>query len=454
MKKLTLTVLAVGFAAALQPLANAQFGSGIVFDPTQAGHAVTQIENEEQSIANEVRQIEQGQQIFTNTVKIATTALQAYNVAKQQYELTHQMILAPRMLYARFLSPTSDLLLLQQISNTYGNSMGWLNSANTGKGAASAYQQVSVPNTNNMIPGYGTASMAGQLQIAAQGATVDISDSVMTNNLQSLGTIRANQTARQTDIANLEAATQTQDPSQQTIMAELQRINQALLLQLRTLQDANQINANLALQQIVAQKQQQDAMKSAFRDSAGYESYYNANITTTSGGCGESPHAGVLRDASKEDRRAWNMGTGLFQYIAQACQSLAATAAPSITAMGIHIVMALATIMLVWFGVQEALASAHGGPGFSMGRFLNLFMLLTFAYVMVNYYDSSIPGLGFSIKGFIDGGTINLVNLIGADGSTTMLNEIHAASSKTGPSMLNSMMIPYYAIVYFACSSC
>jgi hypothetical protein len=58
-------------------------------------------------------------------------------------------------------------------------------------------------------------------------------------------TIRANQTARQTDIANLEAASQNQDPSQQTVMATLQRINQALLLQLRTQQDANQINANL-----------------------------------------------------------------------------------------------------------------------------------------------------------------------------------------------------------------
>src|SRR5579863_2507018 len=144
------------------------------------------------------------------------------------------------------------------------------------------------------------------------------------------------------------------------------------------------------------------------------------------------------------------MGTGLFELIAQGCQSLAATAAPSITAMGVHIVLALATIMMVWFGVQEALASAHGGPGFSMGRFLNLFMLLTFAYVMVNYYDSSIPGLGFSIKGFIDGGTINLVNLIGSDGSNTMLNEIHAASAKPGPSILTSMMSPYYAIVYFA----
>jgi len=140
----------------------------------------------------------------------------------------------------------------------------------------------------------------------------------------------------------------------------------------------------------------------------------------------------------------------LFQYIAQACQTLAATVAPSITAMGVHIVLALATIMMVWFGVQEALASAHGDPGFSMGRFLNLFMLLTFAYVMVNYYDSSIPGLGFSIKSFIDDGTINLVNLIGSDGSNTMLNEIHAASSKTGPSILNTVMNPYYAIVYFA----
>ena len=59
----------------------------------------------------------------------------------------------------------------------------------------------------------------------------------------------------------------------------------------------------------------------------------------------------------------------LFEYIAQACQSLAATAAPSITAMGVHIVIALATIMMVWFGVQEALASAHGGQGSAWGGF-------------------------------------------------------------------------------------
>src|SRR3984957_9640198 len=152
MKKMVLTVLAIGIATAFEPAANAQFGSGIVYDPTQSAHAVVQIEHEEQSISNQFQQIEQGQQIFSNTVKIATTALQAYNVAKQQYNLVHQMVLAPSMLYRRFLSPTSDLVLLQQISNTYGNSMGWLNSANTGKGSAASYQQVSVHTTASLIP--------------------------------------------------------------------------------------------------------------------------------------------------------------------------------------------------------------------------------------------------------------------------------------------------------------
>jgi hypothetical protein len=286
MKRLVLT--AALCLAVVVPAANAQFGSGIVFDPTQSTHAITQIEHEEQSIANQAQQIEQGQQIFTNTVKIATEALQTYNTVHQQYELTRQMVLAPRMLYARFLSPISDLLMLRQISNTYGNSMSWLNSANTGNGAFASYQQVSVPNTTNVIPGYGSASLAAQQQIAAQGATVDISDSVMTNNLQALGTIRANQTARQTDIANLEAATQTQDPSQQTIMAELQRINQALLLQLRTLQDANQINADLALQQIVAQKQQQDALKAAFQDAGNYINTYQTHVAPAYSGTAQA----------------------------------------------------------------------------------------------------------------------------------------------------------------------
>jgi hypothetical protein len=61
-------------------------------------------------------------------------------------------------------------------------------------------------------------------------------------------------------------------------------------------------------------------------------------------------------------------------------------------------VIALATIMLVWFGVQEALASAQGGPGFNLGKSLNFFLLITFAYCFVRFYDNSIPGIGIRSK--------------------------------------------------------
>jgi hypothetical protein len=263
-------ILALTYALAATEAAHAQlFGSGIVYDPTQSAHAISQIENEGKALENQAQQIENGQQIFTNTVKIAATAIQTYNTVQQQYNLYHQMMLAPQMLYSRFLSPMTDLRMLQQVSNTYGNSAGWVNSANTGNGAPASYQQVSVPRTSTVIPGYGSTSLSGQQQIAAQGATVDLGDSVMTNNLAVLGTIRANQTSRQTDITNLEAASQSQDPSQQTVMAELQ---------LRTMQDANQINANLSLQQIVAQKQQQDSLKAGFQDASGYPSTYQARV--------------------------------------------------------------------------------------------------------------------------------------------------------------------------------
>ena len=75
--------------------------------------------------------------------------------------------------------------------------------------------------------------------------------------------------------------------------------------------------------------------------------------------------------------------------IKNGCDNLTATVSPSVDSLGLHMVLSLATIMLVWFGVQEALASAQGGPGFNVAKFLNFFMLITFAYCFVKFYDSS-----------------------------------------------------------------
>ena len=234
--------------------ARAQFGSGVVFDPTQSAHAV--------------QQIEQGQNIFTNSVKLADNAISTYNLA-------HQMSMSPQSLYQPFMSFSSVWMMVNQAANTYGNSQPWTNSANTGVNASYAYQQASVPRTGQ-LNGYGNLSLSGQQQIAAQGATVDLNDSVTASNIQTLGTIRTNSQQRQADINALQAATQSADPAQHTEMATLQRINQALILQLMAQQEANQISQAYTLQQIVAQKQQQDALKTTFQQANQFQSGYNA----------------------------------------------------------------------------------------------------------------------------------------------------------------------------------
>jgi plasmid stabilization system protein ParE len=84
----------------------------------------------------------------------------------------------------------------------------------------------------------------------------------------------------------MEAYTYTSDPTQHTDMATLQRINQAVLMQLRAQQDANQIAQAIALQQVVAQKQQQDALKAAFVDAANYQQQYNTTVQPLTSGLG------------------------------------------------------------------------------------------------------------------------------------------------------------------------
>jgi hypothetical protein len=243
----------------------AQLG-GVVFDPTQSAHAI--------------EQIAQGEQIYTNTVTLANNAIAAYNLA-------YQMSLAPQILYEPYLSPSTYWMLLDQAANTYGNSQPVIDTANMGTNAQYSYQLASVPRTG-ILPGYGSLSIEGQQQVAAQGATTDLSDAITASNLQTLGTMRSNEIAREQDIENLESATHSLDPSEQTDMATMQRINQAMLLQLRQQQEANQLQQAITLQQIVGQKQQQDAMKAGNADAADYSNNYQTNIAPVNNGAAQA----------------------------------------------------------------------------------------------------------------------------------------------------------------------
>lgn len=253
-KQLLVFTFALVLAAA--PAAHAQFG-GIVFDPTQAGHAI--------------QQISQGVQLYT-------TAQADYQQAIISYNFARQMMSAPQQLYQQWRSPSTYWRTLVLPNGTYNTApQGYFTAGNSGIGVDNAIQQVSIAPTA-AIDGYGELSAPGQQQIAAQGATVDMADAANVNTLQTIGTIRANSIQREADLSALENASHTTDPAQLTELSTLQRLNQAMLLQLRAQQDANQINQQLALQQMISQKQQQDAMKAAFRDANGYANYYNTNV--------------------------------------------------------------------------------------------------------------------------------------------------------------------------------
>ena len=252
--RLSITTAVLAAALGVLP-AHAQFGSGIVYDPTQSAHAI--------------QQIAQANRLYTTTIETTRNVIAEYNLATRMASL-------PQNLYTSYSNlGRQQWSSLVRPENTYGNSAAWINAASTGYGATAATQSASIAEPGK-IAGYSSLSAEGKQAIAAQGATVDLDNAVDASSLQTIGTIRAESAQREADIAALEAASHSSSPAEHTEMATLQRINQALLIQLRTQQETNQILQAEALQQLVGQKVQQDNLKSLFVAGNDYQQNFNS----------------------------------------------------------------------------------------------------------------------------------------------------------------------------------
>ena len=137
----------------------------------------------------------------------------------------------------------------------------------------------------------------------------------------------------------------------------------------------------------------------------------------------------------------------LLDWINQGITGLVNTSSPSIDALGFRMFVALLTTMMVWFGVQEALSSAEGRSGFSIAKFIEFVVLASFAYTLIEFYDSAIPGVGYSFKDFISVGANSLANMIGQDSANQMNQTIADMQSQLGSGILKAIMNEYYAIV-------
>ena len=272
MKAGRIFVFIFGLLYALAPVAHAQFGSGIVYDPTQSAHAL--------------QQIEQGSQIYT-------TAVATRNQIVTMYNLAYQLSRLPQNLAARYKADWAQWTSLQAPPNTYGNTAALVNALNFGalvqaqQGYNSAYVQAqSYPSGS-----YSALDARTQATVANQYATSEIAQTTTTNTLSTLGTIRTNEQGFATQLANLDSDTFSTDPTQQTQSALLGKINSATLLQIHAQQDTNQILAASAQQQLVAQKQQIDAQNRALNNAIYFQQNFPTIIQNVNNGVSSSMHS-------------------------------------------------------------------------------------------------------------------------------------------------------------------
>jgi hypothetical protein len=95
-------------------------------------------------------------------------------------------------------------------------------------------------------------------RVQSQYASVELADGANMNAMATIGSIRGNADSVQTQIANLEQDSFSDDPGLNTEVSVLNKINAAGVLTLRTLQDSNKLLASLLEQQTILAKQQRE----------------------------------------------------------------------------------------------------------------------------------------------------------------------------------------------------
>jgi hypothetical protein len=235
---IALFVLAAGVGTA-----SAQFGSGIVYDPTNYHNALLRYYQLQQHLA----QLQKSYAKITSQLELAT----------QMARFVQNMPARYRAVFSQWRNVTS--------LNTFGNTGSWISGINSGllPNINAGYQK----STTQLLP-YSADHLSGmdasQLErVQSQYASVQLVDGANVNAMATIGSIRGSAQDIQTQIGNLEQDSFSGDSGLNSEVSVLNKINAAGVLTLRTLQDSNKLLASLLEQQTIIAKQQRDATTSA-----------------------------------------------------------------------------------------------------------------------------------------------------------------------------------------------
>jgi hypothetical protein len=158
--------------------------------------------------------------------------------------------------------------LAQAPSDVYGLTGAYVASINKGTNVFGSYSQAGRPlrawTSFSELPG----SQADHAK--TQFATVEMADAAATGSMDIVGRIRSNAPAMESAIAQLESDSLSQDPRLNTEVAVLNKINAALLVEIRNQQDTNKLLVSLAENRIVETKRARDAEAAAIENDVAY----------------------------------------------------------------------------------------------------------------------------------------------------------------------------------------
>ncbi len=143
-------------------------------------------------------------------------------------------------------------------ADTYTTNAGWVHTANTGWDALAGYQS-----STNLLQAYGSSldqlSAEEQQRIKTTYSTVELSDGVNVHSLEMLGYLRRHSTDVEFALRRLEDDSFSSDPSLNTEVAVLNKINAAAVSQARMTKDTNQILIAILETQLAGAKRSREA---------------------------------------------------------------------------------------------------------------------------------------------------------------------------------------------------
>jgi hypothetical protein len=259
-KKVLIALLALTLGVGT---ASAQFGSGIVYDPTNYHNALLRYYQLQQHLA----QLQKSYAKITSQLELAT----------QMARFVQNMPARYRALFSQWRNVTS--------LNTFGNTGSWISGINSGllPNVNTGYQK----STTQLLP-YSPDHLSGmdasQLErVQSQYASVQLVDGANVNAMATIGSIRGSAQDIQTQIGNLEQDSFSGDSGLNSEVSVLNKINAAGVLTLRTLQDSNKLLASLLEQQTIIAKQQRDATTSAINADISRQASMAGNMAQVSG---------------------------------------------------------------------------------------------------------------------------------------------------------------------------